>query len=461
MLIISGSGQILQAVQAGATTTSNPSFFLSYTTLNMAAMVQANNASGALNGVTPVTLLAGTSNQLLIKQIDVFNSDTVAQTITVNVSVSAAIKNLYQATLQPGDSLHYLDGPGWFTTKANGSLGIGPSNNNVNIQVFSTAGNQMWIKPTTFKPSFVNVICIGAGGSGGSGASGTSGTGCTGGCGGGGGAYATKFFNASDLPATVPLVVGAGGASVNGGTNIAGTTGNLGGASMFGSTSQSSAYLFAGAGGPGTGGAITAVGGAGGGSGGTGSSSTSTPGTAGTPWGANNAQFTQVYAGCGTQVTQASVGYGEYGGGGGGSSTGANASAGGPSVYGGGGGGHGGVVLASTVVVAAAAGGCSGTAATGLNAGGGAPAGLSGPFSTNGSNGTSSMAIGSTTILSGSGGGGGGSTATTGENGGTGGTGGYPGGGGGGGGATLFQAGTEIGGTSGRGGDGCVFVSSW
>jgi hypothetical protein len=113
-------------------------------------------------------------------------------------------------------------------------MAIGNALNSVrDVQIFTTIGTTTWTKPTGAK--FVYVICIGAGGGGGGGAAGTVSTLNTGGCGGGGGSVVSKFITASDLPASVPVVVGSGGTGGVGTSAALGNNGNQGSNSSFGS----------------------------------------------------------------------------------------------------------------------------------------------------------------------------------------------------------------------------------
>jgi hypothetical protein len=96
---------------------------------------------------------------------------------------------------------------------------------------YTTAGAHNWSKPTNCVA--VQVILIGAGGGGGGGARNTvCGQPRGGGC---GSSISMHWFRASDLPASVPLVVGAGGAGGAGGavTNSNGSPGTDGGLSSF------------------------------------------------------------------------------------------------------------------------------------------------------------------------------------------------------------------------------------
>ena len=98
----------------------------------------------------------------------------------------------------------------------------------VDFQRFTTAGTDDagWVKPADV--SIVWIECYGAGGGGGGGAGQISGT-DPGGAGGGGGAMAWACFSADALPATLDIIVGAGGNAGTGGSSGYGANGTAGG----------------------------------------------------------------------------------------------------------------------------------------------------------------------------------------------------------------------------------------
>ena len=301
-----------------------------------------------------------------------------------------------------------------------------------------------WAKAGTIEVS-------GGGGSGGSGAHAAAATVATGGGGGGGGYTATRTYPADQLrtafPAGtyttgIPYTAGAGGPSVNGSATLAtaGTNGNAGSPSYFGSTTSVGALLSAGGGGAGTGGAISAATAAGGGTGSAIASATTSAGASGggIAGGANAVGAVPVAPG--------------FGGSGAGSATaGTTGAAGGNTspIGGGAGGGSGGGVTAAPVASGGGAGG--GVLATG-------PAGgVAGTAAT-----PATPTAGATiTWGPGQGGAGGGGASGTGSwGGGAGSAGAFPGGGGGGGGACVSTL-TGAAGSSGKGGDGRIRVTWW
>jgi len=333
-------------------------------------------------------------------------------------------------------------------------------NNNINesysdVQIFTTVGTNTWVKPTNC--NFVYVVCIGGGGGGGGGAKRNSGDVRFGGIGGGGGAYSSKFYIASYLSETEPVIVGSGGTGGLGATvSGSGGDGATGGTSTFSSGNTSfSSY----GGGPGLGGDFGVDNMPGGGGGGTASEGRLGIRNAGIYVGGGlPGQEIGVYqrAGSGCNVAGNNFQTGaEYGGGAGSgrSSGGTQPPAGHGSIFGGGGGGNGGCINSSNTSAASPiSGGSSMSYATQYRY----PSlpGTNGEPPTAGANG-----LDGNSAWCGSGGaGGGGATGTGDTSGANGGNGGTSGGGGGGGGAATN---TGNGGNGGNGGRGEVRVYSW
>lgn len=261
----------------------------------------------------------------------------------------------------------------------------------------------------------LDVFCVGGGGGGG-GASGSNGALANrgGGAGGGAGGFSTASFDATALPASIQVVVGAAGTAGTGGTGLndgtAGGSAGRSGVTTIGADITTFPCF------------ISAFQGNGGGAGLTNGSG----GSAGSA--ATSALFSGTNGGAGGS-----------GGGAGSAGSAQNASAGARGPTGGGGGG----AISTTTFANGAAGGNLVLQASG----GGGTAGTTN--GANGGNGWTALYDGQTAA-----GGGGGAGSSTGT-GGTGGAGGFPGGGGGGGGAGLNN-----GGNGGAGGAGIV-VLTW
>ena len=129
----------------------------------------------------------------------------------------------------------------------------------VTVNTYSTPGTHTWTKPSGAK--LIRVIAVGGGGGGGSGGALVAADAGAGGGGGGGGASKRDvLFDATTIPSTVTVTVGAGGA---GGARVFTLVGNSG---VSGSISTFGTILTAyggGAGGPGQNTGVTGGGGGG------------------------------------------------------------------------------------------------------------------------------------------------------------------------------------------------------
>jgi len=74
-----------------------------------------SSGQGTVTSATTTTIVSapGASTQRGVKFISVYNNGTASQTVTVKKDVSGTEYILYKATIIPGESVQYADGPGW------------------------------------------------------------------------------------------------------------------------------------------------------------------------------------------------------------------------------------------------------------------------------------------------------------------------------------------------------------
>jgi hypothetical protein len=312
-MYLSATNEKIQVVLSGTITTNQLQCVASWQDITSLGMTLPQSSSQAVtNNATAIDLVAvpGASTTRQVTHINIYNSDTVAATVTVQKDVAGTDYVLTKSLLQVGDTLQWSREYGWTILKQS-------SQESVILTEFTANGT--WTKPQGLKR--VMVCCIGAGGAGGSGRCDNAGLNRFGGGGGGGGAVVWRMIAATDLTATVAVTTGVGGTGGTGVSTVAtsGNAGTAGGNTSFG------ALVIAVGGSGGTGGTLI---GATGGNGG--QSSTCTP--AFQPYainGANGAGGSSGNGGAGTTGFNGSNGAPSGGGGGGINSGNTNATSGG------------------------------------------------------------------------------------------------------------------------------------
>jgi len=392
------------------------------------------NTSIAAATTTDVVASPGASTTRKIKFLSVFNDHaTAAQDIVVRHTDGTTAVDLWAGSVAAQTGVTFDEVSGW---KA--SSPFPPAD----IQTFDAPGGD-WIKPTGARAGLTLVRLWGGGGGGGGGASLATASAAKGGSGGGGAGCISRIFLTDELPDTLRVIIGFGGAG-----GLGGAAGAAGGSPIGGQSSvlrsPITIYLTAYGGSAGLAGQNTAANT----TGGTGSGAHFAVGATTSP-----AASMQPMSG----TTTSTFGPGWEGGGGGGGSNNNTTLplvvAAGNSRFGGGGGGAGGCHSNVPANVDATAGGGTGNSVGGTAGGLGGAAGTSGASPTNGANG-----IDTDGIVGGTGGGGGGTTVTASTNGANGGNGGKGGGGGGGGGVGMNPG---LGGNGGNGGNGFGIIMTW
>jgi hypothetical protein len=245
MILLNGTTNSLQAFMGGAAATHQPNFLVSYVDINLTSLQTTNNSLGFLNGATAVDLLSGTTDQLKVNQLSIFNTDTVPQTVTVQLAISFTPYVLYQAVLGVGESLHYEEGKGFYSVDANGvpkvstpvgqtgptgmtgATGAGQTGNTGPTGSNGSDGNTGSTGPTgagVTGPTGAVSATGNTGNTGNTGATGATGSGNTGPTG-----AVSATGNTGNTGNTGPTGAGSNGATgATGGTGNTGTTGATG-----------------------------------------------------------------------------------------------------------------------------------------------------------------------------------------------------------------------------------------
>lgn len=116
------SSRILQAVMAGAVTTTAPSCALGYNDKSATAY-DGDAKLTDLNGTTPVTICAAPSAGV-IRQVDYLtlrNHDSATIVVTIRFNEGGTLTTVFVATLEPGEMVGFTHASGWYVCAADGS----------------------------------------------------------------------------------------------------------------------------------------------------------------------------------------------------------------------------------------------------------------------------------------------------------------------------------------------------
>lgn len=133
MIVLADVNDSLEIDLAGAVTTNQLPFVVSYVDITTTAYTPAQN-NGTTNNTTAVTLVAApaASTQRQVKFLSVFNADTVSATVTIQLNDNATTRTIFKVVLATGETLIYTTTSGFQVFDANGhpkegglSLGAG------------------------------------------------------------------------------------------------------------------------------------------------------------------------------------------------------------------------------------------------------------------------------------------------------------------------------------------------
>lgn len=113
-MILDSTSKSLQVVLSGAPAANQASFIASYADLSTTQFIPGNN-DALTNGVTAVTVVAapGAGLQRQVKHLALYNADTAAMTVTVQLLDGATVRPIYKATLNPGATLEWSQDSGF------------------------------------------------------------------------------------------------------------------------------------------------------------------------------------------------------------------------------------------------------------------------------------------------------------------------------------------------------------
>lgn len=117
MIVLSETTDKIDVVLAGSVTTNQLRCFASWRDRTSTTFAAGRTPINT-NNTTDVTIVAApaASTQRIVDLINIYNADTVAQTVTVKVDVNGTEYELVKMLLNPGETLSYIEGAGWSRT---------------------------------------------------------------------------------------------------------------------------------------------------------------------------------------------------------------------------------------------------------------------------------------------------------------------------------------------------------
>lgn len=121
MIILDSTVRSLEIDLTSTVTTNQLPFMVAWVD-HTASAYTPGSTLGQTNNTTAVTITAapGASTQRSIKYINVKNNDTVAAEVTIQYNDNSTLRELVEITLQPEDTLQYVDTEGWSVIDTSG-----------------------------------------------------------------------------------------------------------------------------------------------------------------------------------------------------------------------------------------------------------------------------------------------------------------------------------------------------
>lgn len=122
MIRLDTTTRTLQALLSGSVTTNQLNTTTSYSDATSGSFTGATTVINT-NNTTAVTLAAAPTASVVrtIDSVNIFNADTVSQTVTIRYNDNGTFYPIVRSTLLTGETLGYTHGFGWFSLDVNGN----------------------------------------------------------------------------------------------------------------------------------------------------------------------------------------------------------------------------------------------------------------------------------------------------------------------------------------------------
>ena len=160
MIILDSTTRTIEVLLAGSITTSQLPVVASYSdtalpayadfaSLRLSQDTQKTNQTQS-NNTTAVTVVAAPSSgqQRRVEYLSIFNADTVAATVTVQLNDNSTLRIIAKEALAVGDTLYYSESRGWYTLDSSGNLKVTTSSSTGVSSIVGTS-NQIAVSPAT------------------------------------------------------------------------------------------------------------------------------------------------------------------------------------------------------------------------------------------------------------------------------------------------------------------------
>ena len=119
MIVLGLDTTSLEMYLGGAVTTNELDWTVNYVQeYYTVGIVAETTNTGVSNGTTDVSMVAAPipGARRIIRALSVYNKDTAAATVTIQINITTADRVIVKHALAAGETLHYESNQGWYVT---------------------------------------------------------------------------------------------------------------------------------------------------------------------------------------------------------------------------------------------------------------------------------------------------------------------------------------------------------